>query len=135
MVKTMEVLINTKLDKYSFLGETAASGENSLEARCPFAASQFFTLVEAMARLASLHFRSALPSGRQTFLLKVKNLSPWLERSVLDGAFTLKADLLAKSRATGLYRVTATRPGGAPLVSGEFYISSIDRREFEDLPG
>lgn len=126
----MEALINTKLEKYSFIGGAASSDRDS-EAGCTFEDLPFFTLVEAMAQLASLHFKRAVGPRRRTFLLKVKNVSPWPADAVLSGFYALKAGLLAKSRATGLYRVTASGPPGEPVVSGEFYISSVGREEFE----
>ncbi|MBI4350405.1 MAG: hypothetical protein HY550_03105 [Elusimicrobia bacterium] len=125
--------VNTKLDKYSFFDEVFSSGRDSLGARCSFPASRFFALVEAMAQLASLHFRSACGPGRQTFLLKVKNISPWLEEAALEGVYELRAELLAKSGMTGLYRAAASASSGEPLVGGEFYISSVEAAEFKDL--
>lgn len=127
----MTVLINTKLDGYAFLGEPASPDNDSLEAGCALSNSPFFTLIEAMAQLASLHFRRTIDVKRQTFLLKVKNVSPWVEGAALCGTYSLRACLKAKSSATGLYRVTASRAGGSPCVSGEFYISSVGREEFE----
>ena len=129
----MAALINTKLDSYSFFDEVLPADGDSLEARCSFASAPRFLLVEAMAQLASRHFRTACGPGRQTFLLKVRNISPWREGAGLEGVYRLKAELLAKSRATGLYRVTAAASPGGPGVSGEFYISSMGREEFKDL--
>jgi len=130
----MPALINTKLDKYSFFEEVLPAAKDSIGARCSFAKAPRFILVEAMAQLASLHFGRTGGPGRQTFLLKVKNISPWLEEAGLDGVYELKAELLAKSRATGLYRVTASGSPGEHPVGGEFYISSVGREEFKGQP-
>lgn len=129
----METLINTKLEKYSFIGEAASADKDSLEAVCSFEALPFFTLIEAMAQLASLHFKRTIGFKRQTFLLRVKNVSPWPVAAPLSGVYALKAGLLAKSRASGFYRVTASGSPGEPLVSGDFYISSVSHEEFKDL--
>lgn len=126
----MTVTVNTKLDNYSFHGEPVSSGTDSAGTRCTFAADPFFTLVEAMAQLASRHFKKTCGPGRQTFLLKVKKLAPWTGEAVLDGVYELKALLLAKSGAAGLYRVSAARPPEGTAFSGEFYIASVGQEEF-----
>lgn len=126
----MTVTVNTKLDNYSFHGEPVSSGTDSAVTRCSFESAPFFTLAEAMAQLASRHFKTTCGPGRQTFLLKVKNLAPWTGEAVLDGVYELKALLLAKSGAAGLYRVSADRPPEGTAVSGEFYIASVGQEEF-----
>lgn len=130
----MKYTINTGLDKYSFIGEVAFFDEKRLEARCSFADPPFFTLVEAMAQAASLHFKRTIGSGRQTFLLKVKKVSPWAEGTLPCGVYLLKADLTAKSSATNLYMVRASRSPGPSGVCGEFYISSMDHGKFKGPP-
>lgn len=132
----MEYLINTGLDKYWFIDEVFFY-EKCLEARCSFAGLPFFTLVEAMAQAASLHFKRSLAFGstRHTFLLKVKKVSPWAEGTLRGGVYFLKADLVAQSSATNLYKVRASRSRGTFCVCGEFYISSMDDVEFKGLPG
>lgn len=130
----MEYPINTGLDEYSFIGEVAFFDEKRLEARCSFADPPFFTLVESMAQAASLHFKKTIGSGRQTFLLKVKKLSPWAEGALPGGVYLLRADLTAQSSATNLYTVLASRSPGTFGVRGEFYISSIEHEEFKAPP-
>jgi hypothetical protein len=122
----MEYLINTHLENYSFLHEIVLFEENSIEGTYSFKGTPFFTLIESMAQIASLHFKKTINFQQHTFLLKIKKVSPWQEKLILDGDYLLKARLKAKSQQTYFYEVISSSGH-----SGDFYISSIEHNLFD----
>lgn len=86
----------------------------SIFAEADFNKSPLYTGLEAMAQLSAMHVRQALEFERHAFLLKVNQwVMPVMH--VLDGCYSIQADLRSQSSNAFAYEVETYGPNDIQL--------------------
>lgn len=124
-----EIFINTQLNQYCYLTSVTYINSQKIEGIYHFKNKPFFLLIESMAQIASLHYKINIQYKKKTFLLSIKNYSPWTHEIILNGVVAIKGNLLVSTEESFLYHVHTEF--NSIIYQGDFLISSCDNASFE----